>query len=282
MQIFQTTTELNKVLKDHRSNGSFIGFVPTMGALHRGHMALIREAKSKCGLVVCSIFVNPTQFNDVDDLKNYPSRLEEDVELLEGEECDYLFYPSVDDVYPHGTDYNLDFDLGYLDETMEGKFRPGHFLGVAQVMHSLLKLVNPTHLFMGMKDFQQVAVVQKLIDDLLLNVEMVPCDTVREADGLAMSSRNLRLDPEMRKKAAVLFETLQMAKIWILKFTSEQVSQMAIEKIRQKGLKPEYFELVDPKTLLPICNVNKPMKVVACVAAYAGAVRLIDNMVLKA
>nr|MBS0036603.1 pantoate--beta-alanine ligase [Saprospiraceae bacterium] len=135
---------------------------------------------------------------------------------------------------------------------------------------------------MGMKDFQQVAVVQKLIEDLELTVEMVPCDTVRKADGLAMRSRNLRLDPEMRKKASVLFDTLQKAKIWILKFTPEQVSQMAIEKIRQKGLKPEYFELVDPQSLLPICEVNKPMEVVACVAAYAGAVRLIDNMVLKA
>ncbi len=282
MKIFRTAEELNNVLQDHRSNGDRIGFVPTMGALHSGHASLIEEAKSKCDRVVCSIFVNPTQFNDPGDLEKYPRRPEQDISVLEAHECDFLFYPSVEDVYPEGMDYRLDFELGYLDETMEGKFRPGHFQGVAQVVYQLLSIVEPTHLFMGMKDFQQLAVVDKMIRDMELPVKLIPCDTVREPDGLAMSSRNLRLSREMRASASVLYETLQMVKIWVLKFNPEQVTQMAIEKIRQKGLKPEYFELVDPQTLLPIHKVHPPMVVVACVAAYADEVRLIDNMVIKA
>lgn len=281
MQTFKRAAELELKLKKYWEEGKSIGFVPTMGALHKGHLSLVKEARENCQLVVCSIFVNPTQFNNPDDLLKYPRAPKKDAALLEKAGCDFLYYPSVDDVYPNGTEYQLPFDLGHLDEIMEGKYRPGHFKGVAQVVHRLLEIVKPTEIYMGMKDFQQLAVVEKMIRDLELPVGLIGCETIREKDGLAMSSRNARLNEEMRNRAPVIFQTLQLSKKWIETYSPDEVKKMAFEKIRSVGLEPEYFELVDPHSLLPIRKEKDESSIVACVAAFANDVRLIDNMWIR-
>ena len=278
MKVFSKADELMDFTNGVRSKGMRLGFVPTMGALHEGHLSLIRESIRQSDFTICSIFVNPTQFNDAKDLEKYPRTLESDISLLESQGCDLVFLPEVAEIYPGGTDYQLDFDAGYLDHILEGEFRPGHFKGVAQVVHRLLDLVQPDKVFMGEKDYQQLAVVAKLIRDKDLKVELVSCETVRESDGLAMSSRNIQLDPGARKEAACIYETLQKCRNWVHEFPVEKVKELALESLEKGGLKPEYFELVDPLTLriYSVGMVKEP--VVACVAAYVGGVRLIDNM----
>ncbi len=281
MDVIEKGTELQETLQKWKKAGERIGFVPTMGALHRGHISLIEKSVEQCDRTVCSVFVNPTQFNDPKDLEKYPRDIDGDVEMLRKAGCDLVFFPADKEIYPNGREYTLNFDLGSLDGVMEGEFRPGHFRGVAQVVHRFLELVEPDAIYMGLKDFQQVAVVQKLIRDLDLEVELVPVETVREADGLAMSSRNLRLNKEMRKRAPVIFQTLMDCSKWIKTHPVEEVRTMALEQIRDRGLEPEYFELADPESLLPLRSGMARDKVVACVAAKAGDVRLIDNLVIR-
>lgn len=281
MLIFKKVADLRSWLD--RQNTT-LGFVPTMGALHAGHLELVRMAKREGCTTVASIFVNPTQFNDPSDLEKYPRTPEKDAELLITAECDALFIPSVEEVYPSGENLRIDLDFKQLDKVMEGKFRPGHFEGMATVVHRLLDIVRPQRLYMGQKDFQQLSIVRDMIRQLKLSVELVMCPTVREPDGLAMSSRNVRLTPEMRQLAPLIHQTLQWAKTaWENGLPVETIEQDALLNLADAGLSPEYFELVDGLLLEPIRSVDATpdAQVVACTAVFAGNVRLIDNLIIN-
>ncbi|MFN0213512.1 MAG: pantoate--beta-alanine ligase [Saprospiraceae bacterium] len=279
MLIFKKVSDLRQW---HGRQSIPVGFVPTMGALHDGHLELVRMAKRDGCLAVTSIFVNPTQFNDPKDLEKYPRTLEKDSELLLSAQCDALFVPSVEEVYPLGENLTIELDFKQLDKVMEGKFRPGHFKGMATVVNRLLDIVRPDTLYMGQKDFQQLSIVRDMIRQLNLPVELVMCPTVRESDGLAMSSRNMRLTPEMRAIAPIIYQTLLWAKTELeQKRHIAEIQTEAMQKLRAKGLRPEYFEIVDGGTLLNIDDADDHDFVVACLAAFAGEVRLIDNFVLK-
>ncbi|HNE27826.1 MAG TPA: pantoate--beta-alanine ligase [Saprospiraceae bacterium] len=258
-----------------------IGFAPTMGALHEGHLELVRMARRAGDLAVVSIFVNPTQFNDPKDLEKYPRTPGRDIELLLSAGCDLLFLPAVEEVYPPGRDLSLQLEFGPLDKVMEGAFRPGHFAGMATVVNRLLDIMRPVRLYMGQKDFQQLTIVRDMLRQLKSPVELVMCPTVREADGLAMSSRNTRLSPEMRRIAPVIHETLEAAQIAFRQQPASLVCQNALTRLAEAGLKPEYFELADGYTLQPVANWQDASFVVACTAAWAGDVRLIDNLIVK-
>ncbi len=278
MLIFQKVTDLQCWLNSRREAGERVGFAPTMGALHQGHLDLIRLAKNDDTLAVASIFVNPTQFNDPKDLEKYPRMPEKDIPLLIQAGCDVLFMPTVEDVYPPGVEFTVKLDFGQLDEVMEGVFRPGHFLGMATVVNRLLNIVQPDRLYMGQKDYQQLSIVRDMLRQLHSPVELVMCPTRRESDGLAMSSRNMRLTPDMRATAPVIYQTLQWASEAYNGANAEAVGAEAMQKLAAAGLKPEYFDLVDGISLLPATPDSK--MVVACVAAWAGDVRLIDNIVV--
>lgn len=281
MLIFKKVADLQAWLDAQRAQGQKVGFAPTMGALHDGHLELIRLAKRDGCLAVASIFVNPTQFNDPKDLEKYPRLPEKDAALLISADCDVLFMPPVEEVYPPGVDLTIDLDFKQLDKVMEGEFRPGHFKGMATVVHRLLDIVQPQRLYMGQKDFQQLSIVRDMIRQLEMPVELVMCPTVREPDGLAMSSRNMRLTLEMRAVAPVIHQTLQWAKMEFEKRPADVVQTEAMRRLVAAGLKPEYFDIVDGVSLLPVKNWADSDFVVACVAAFAGEVRLIDNLVLK-
>lgn len=281
MLIFKKVADLQGWLNAERAKGQKTGFAPTMGALHEGHLDLIRLAKRDGCLAVASIFVNPAQFNDPKDLEKYPRMPEKDAALLLSAGCDALFMPPVEEVYPPGLDVAIDLGFRHLDKVMEGEFRPGHFKGMATVVHRLLDIVQPQRLYMGQKDFQQLSIVRDMIRQLKLPAELVMCPTRREADGLAMSSRNMRLRPEMRAVAPTIFQTLLWAKTAFERRQAAEIQAEAIKKLSDAGLKPEYFDLVDGVSLLPVKNWNDSDFVVACVAAFAGEVRLIDNLVLK-
>lgn len=281
MLLFKKVADLQAWLNAERSKGQRVGFAPTMGALHDGHLELIRMAKRDGCLAVASIFVNPTQFNDPKDLEKYPRLPEKDTALLLSADCDALFMPPVEEVYPPGINLTIDLDFRQLDKVMEGKFRPGHFKGMATVVHRLLDIVQPQRLYMGQKDFQQLSIVRDMIRQLQMPVELVMCPTMREPDGLAMSSRNMRLSPEMRAIAPVIYQTLQWAKTAFEKKPASEVQAEAMQRLTVAGLKPEYFDIVDGISLLPVLHRADSNFVVACTAAFAGEVRLIDNLVLK-
>jgi pantoate--beta-alanine ligase len=281
MHLFKKAADLRRYLDAKKQQGYSVGFVPTMGALHQGHAALIRQSVAETDITVCSIFVNPTQFNEASDLEKYPRTPEKDLALLMECGCNLLFMPSVEEVYPNGQAAGLHLHFGNLDKRMEGEHRPGHFAGVAQVVNRLLEIVQPDRLFMGQKDFQQFAIVQEMIAQLKLPVKLVMCPTVREADGLAMSSRNMRLTPEQRVLAPMLFQTLCDAKASIADQFPSDIQAAAMRALTVPGLEPEYFEIVDGATLEPVVIVEDHELVVACTAVRLGDVRLIDNMVLK-
>ena len=279
MFIFKKVSDLQHWLQ--RQNMP-VGFVPTMGALHEGHLELVRMAKSDGCVVVTSIFVNPTQFNNPKDLEKYPRTPEKDAALLLTAQCDALFLPSVDEVYPTGQDVSVNFDFKQLDKVMEGEFRPGHFKGMATVVHRLLDIVRPHQLYMGQKDYQQLCIVRDMIRQHNIPTQLVMCPTIRETDGLAMSSRNVRLSPEMRAAAPVIYSTLKWAETALKNGESaSNIAITAIQKLTTAGLQPEYFEVVDGVTLLPVENWSTSNFIVACTAAFAGDVRLIDNVVLR-
>lgn len=281
MFVFKQVSGLQHWLDGQRSAGKSIGFAPTMGALHEGHLSLVQAAKADCDLAVVSIFVNPTQFNDPSDLDKYPRMPEKDIALLIGAGCDVLFMPPVDEVYPPGLNLGVLLDFGPLDRVMEGEFRPGHFLGMATVVKRLLDIVQPQRLYMGQKDFQQLTIVQDMLRQLGSDIILVRCPTTREADGLAMSSRNLRLSPELRAAAPEIYRSMQAAKSALEREPVAVVQARAIKRLQAVGLKPEYFDIVDGATLLPIEQYTDSDFVVICVAAWAGEVRLIDNLVVK-
>ena len=278
MKLYTTIKSLQSSLEEERLKKLKIGFVPTMGALHNGHLSLVEQASIKCDIVVISIFVNPTQFNDPKDLLNYPRTLNADMELLSGCRCDYVFSPSVEEMYPDPD--NRKFDFGTLENVMEGKFRPGHFNGVGQVVSKLFDIVKPDFAFFGRKDFQQLAVVNTLVRQLNYPVHIIPCDIIREDDGLAMSSRNKLLLPEHRQCAPMIFQTLLKAKEIARNKSVSFVRDFVIETINEtRLLKIEYFEIVYEQTLESVGNWNEPGTKVGCIALFAGNVRLIDNIV---
>lgn len=279
MQTFYKISDLQAFLANQKHAGQTIGFVPTMGALHEGHGSLVKRAKIENDLVVVSIFVNPTQFNNASDLKHYPRSIEADTALLEKLNCDAVFIPEVDEIYdasfelPH-------IDLGQIDKVMEGEHRPGHFQGVVQVVYRLFQLVQPDKAYFGLKDFQQVAVIHFMTNYFQLPVEIIAVPTLRHEDGLAMSSRNLRLTPTQRQDALAISKTLLHAKEVAATKTPDQTKEEAISFFKQFNLELEYFEIVDPITLQELHESWVPNSV-ACIVAYCGEIRLIDNMELK-
>jgi len=281
MQVIKQISQLRLVLNDKRKEGLSIGFVPTMGALHEGHLSLVEQAGKQSGFVVVSIFVNPTQFNDKADLERYPRDLEKDIDLLSSSPCQLVFAHDVQEVYPEPD--RRQFDFGVLEQVMEGRFRPGHFNGVAQVVSRLFEIVEPDKAFFGQKDFQQLAIINEMVRKLNLDVEIIACPIIREADGLAMSSRNMLLSPEQRRNAAHISATLFEAvnKTGIL--SVEELCQWVINCINENEyLNTEYFEIVNSQTLLPIKSWEDPCQKVGCIAVHCGKVRLIDNVIISA
>lgn len=282
MLLFKKVADLQRHLAQLRTEGKTIGFVPTMGALHEGHVSLIQAALHGNDCVVCSIFVNPAQFNDPADLLKYPRTTAADIGVLLQAGCQVLFLPPVEEIYPQTQKSEaVNFDFGYLGQPMEGAHRPGHFAGVAKVVHRLLKIVEPGRLYMGQKDFQQLSIVRKMLQILHSPVQLVGCPIVREPDGLAMSSRNMLLSKEQRALAPLIFKVLSEAKTAMKKTKPEAIIAIAMGKLSASGLTPEYFEIVDGNTLRPVPDFKNADFVVACTAVNLGNVRLIDNMVFK-
>jgi pantoate--beta-alanine ligase len=278
---FSLIRDLKKELAKDRKKGKTIGFVPTMGALHEGHLSLINRSKAGNDVTVCSIFVNPVQFNNKNDLEKYPRNLTHDIKILEQAGCDIIFAPETEEMYPEGLVNSLDLDFGFLERTLEGKFRPGHFKGVAIVVKKLFEIVEPHKAYFGKKDFQQLLIVRQMVDKLQLLLEIVACETIREPDGLAMSSRNLRLTIGERSIAPVIFSVLSQMKDQAGITPVKDLKSWAIKKIQKNpGTTVEYIEIVDHETLLPILKWDQKENAIACAAIYLGDVRLIDNIEL--
>ena len=277
MQIFREIPPLKAFLVEKRLLGQTIGFVPTMGALHEGHLALINTSKAENSITVCSIFVNPAQFNNAADLQKYPRTLDQDIRLLQSIECDVLFCPEPAEMY--GTTSLIQFDFGQLDKVMEGEFRPGHFSGVALVVSKLFHIVEPTVAYFGQKDWQQFAIINRLVKELNFNVALKSVPTVREQDGLAMSSRNMRLQADQRKEAVILFDSLNEARSLLKKGKSiSDVKSVVQQRVNKNDIRLEYFEVADSENLTVIKNVDESANPILCIAACVGDVRLIDNM----
>jgi pantoate--beta-alanine ligase len=281
VHLFTLNETLDGHLQQVRAQQQRVAFVPTMGALHEGHLSLLSLARKRAGCSLCSVFVNPTQFDRQGDLDAYPRMLERDARLLEQAKCDVLFVPSVEQVYPEGLDTKVSLSLGEMDQVMEGRFRPGHFTGMLQVVKRLLDLTRPDELIMGQKDFQQFTLVAAMIRQLKLPCQLVVAATVREADGLAMSSRNLRLTPEFRAKAPAIYKCLQNIRQSYGTRAPETLALAGMQELERAGLRPEYLNIVDGESLADVRNHEPHDCVVACVAAWAGEVRLIDNLILK-
>ena len=279
MEIILSRKSLSETLDSLRQQSFKIAFVPTMGALHRGHLHLLEQAKSENDIVVCSIFVNPVQFNNTSDLERYPRDLEKDIAMIENI-CDVLFVPSVEEMYPEPPKEKYDF--GTLETVMEGEFRPGHFNGVAVVVKRLFDLVNPNNAYFGKKDFQQLAIIRKLVEDYRLDIKIQAVETVREDDGLAMSSRNKLLSLEAREKAPFIRKILSEAKTLIKDKNPQELSLWIKNKFNEnKAFTLEYIQLVDAHTLKEINNYNEAVNIVACIAVWLDNVRLIDNITIK-
>ena len=284
MQIIKTIQDINNQIITFKRGGGKVGFVPTMGALHAGHISLIRQSKRENDLTVCSIFVNPTQFNDPKDFEKYPVTIESDMQMLISAGCDVLFLPSVTEMYPKGLKNTEALDFGYMATTLEGEFRPGHFDGMAQIVEKLLRAVEPNHLYMGQKDYQQAMICTKLISLRHLKIKLITCPIKREKDGLAMSSRNVRLDKHSRQVAVEISKTLKSIKGRVARGEGRPAAE--IEKVAYERLasfpefKVEYVAIRDAKTLKPIKTITASTHAVALVAAQIGGVRLIDNMLL--
>jgi len=279
MFLIETIIELKDKLKALKETG-VIGFVPTMGALHAGHISLVKQAISETQVVVVSIFVNPTQFNDKSDLEKYPRNLEADLKLLEKTGCQIVFAPKTEEIYPEPD--TRKFEFGELETVMEGKHRPGHFNGVAQVVSKLFDVVKPDKAYFGLKDFQQLAIIKEMVTQLNLPVEIVPCAIVREESGLAMSSRNELLSAEERKNAAVISESLfQAYELKKQKSVNELQNWIADNINKNAYLNVEYVEIVDDCRLQHVKNWDEKGGKVCCVAVFCGKVRLIDNIVFN-
>ena len=279
MKVYKTRRFLKANIAKAKKKGLSIGFVPTMGALHDGHLSLIKAAKENCDIVVCSVFVNPTQFDNQDDLVKYPRTFESDSSKLKTAGCDVIFYPSLKAIYPDGSENFKAPDVGPIVGLWEGEFRTGHFEGMMQVVSILLKIVAPDMIFMGQKDYQQLAIVKRMVDVWKMKVEVVGKPIVREESGLAMSSRNVRLSKESRKNAAVLNQTLKWIEEQYAKFSIEELQKKAIAKINAvSGFEVEYLAIVDRKTME---RATSKKNAVAVLVARIEGVRLLDNRELK-
>jgi pantoate--beta-alanine ligase len=283
VQVFQTVSDIQRyLLTINELNKKKVGFVPTMGALHEGHLSLIRTSKSKSDITVCSIFVNPTQFNDKKDFEIYPIQIDKDLEMLLEAKCDVVFIPNVEEIYPNGTLDKTTVDLGFICKTLDGEHRPGHFDGVLQVVKRLLDIVQPDFLFLGQKDYQQCMVLNKLVEHYELPVIVDICATLREEDGLAMSSRNARLNSDERIAAVKLSKALFYIKDNI---ESESIQQLIDNQIKwlneDELIKVEYLTIVNGKTLEPVDIYQENTPLTALIAAKVGQVRLIDNVILQ-
>lgn len=277
MKIVSSIKDLKNFLALEREKGKKVGLVPTMGALHAGHISLVKRCVAENDICVVSDFVNPTQFNDKHDLETYPRTLDADCALLEPVGCDYVFAPSVVEMYPE-PDTRV-FNLGPVAEVMEGPRRPGHFNGVAQVVSKLFYIVEPDNAYFGEKDFQQIAVIREMVRQLNLPVHIVDCPIQREADGLALSSRNTRLTPEQRQKAPVIARTLKESTTFVPAKSVQEVIDYVVNTINQvPEMEVEYFEIVDGNTMQPIQNWSDTTYPVGCITVYCGEVRLIDNI----
>lgn len=281
MIIFKHSKDLQSYLKKTRAAKFTIGFVPTMGALHSGHLSLIEQCRKQTKLTVCSIFVNRAQFNNPEDFKKYPVTIEKDILFLEEQGCDVLFLPDEKEIYPDAASKLKHYDLGYLETVLEGKFRPGHFQGVCLIVEKLLNIIDPDYLFIGQKDFQQCLVIKKLLEIMKKEIEMVICPTLREATGLAMSSRNLRLDTRQKELAANLYSTLQIIKKELTTFNFFELKQQAILQLKNDGFKIEYLEMAKTKDLQVINEFKNNEDLVVLIAAFLNEVRLIDNILIK-
>jgi pantoate--beta-alanine ligase len=277
MKVVNTILELKEAIDLQRQRDAIVGFVPTMGALHKGHLSLVQKAGEQSDFVVVSIFVNPTQFNNKEDLERYPRDLDKDIELLDKSACKLIFAPSVKEMYPE--EDKRQFDFGHIEHVMEGRFRKGHFNGVAQIVSKLFYAVNPHKAFFGYKDFQQVAVINKMVEMLKIDVEIVPCPIIREADGLAMSSRNMLLDADQRKNAVVISQTLFEAVKKSKSMSVQEIKKWVVETIDANPfLETEYFEIVDDNDLNEINSWDQEVNKIGCIAVHCGKVRLIDNV----
>lgn len=278
MQILKSKNELVGLIDGYKKEGKTIGFVPTMGALHCGHLSLVKECKKNSDITVVSIFVNPTQFNDQEDLKRYPRTLEKDTKLLQTVDCDIVFAPSVQEIYPEPD--TRKFNFGYEESIMEGAKRPGHFNGVGQVVSRLFDIVRPDKAFFGMKDFQQVAIIKNMVKQLNYNIRIVPCPIVREENGLALSSRNALLNEDCKKNAPHIHATLKKARNLASQMSVADLKKWITDEINNNPyLETEYVEIVDDTTLKIIENWTEEGTKVACVAVHACEIRLIDNIV---
>ena len=282
MKIFKSIVELRGYLDLQRGKTNTIGLVPTMGALHAGHKKLVEESVKSCDITVCSIFVNPTQFNNSEDLLNYPKQLDEDKRVLQVAGCDVVFVPSAEEMYPENN-ASLSMNFGFLENVLEGAFRPGHFSGVGVVVSKLLNIVQADKAFFGQKDLQQLAVIKKLVKDLNIRTNIISVPTMRESSGLAMSSRNLRLSKEEKLVATNLYRVMSDLKSYVL---AGNAIQEAVNKSREKlvGLEDvelEYLEVVNSDTMAKVNEVTEAKNISICIAAQVGEVRLIDNLYLK-
>lgn len=281
MVVYFTKKELDGYLQLQKSNNTSIGFVPTMGALHQGHLSLIKESKKKTTLTVCSIFVNPTQFSNTVDFEKYPITTEEDIKQLKSAGTDILFLPTVQEMYPQGTTALEKYNLGMIETLLEGHYRPNHFQGVCQVVHRLLDIVNPNILFLGQKDYQQCLIVKKLIALIQKSIEVCVVPTTRAKNGLAMSSRNIRLSPKALQQASTIYKAMLYVKDHIYQQSINAVEAAASEMLLKNGFTTiDYLSVVEQETLMPIIKTHKAQKMMIMVAAFIEGVRLIDNLLI--
>ena len=279
MKVLKSKKTLIDYIERQREMGKKIGFAPTMGALHEGHLSLYKAAKKENDEVISSIFVNPTQFNNPDDFQKYPKTLEKDLELLEKAGVDAVYVPNVEEMYPDGLN-SKKYDFDDLENEMEGKYRPGHFDGVGTIVEELFRQVQPHNAYFGEKDYQQLAIIKKMVEKTKLPVKIHGVPTLREEDGLAMSSRNVRLTETQRKEATIIYETLTKVKEWFKVLSVEEIKLRVLEIFRNSNFELEYFVIADEKTLKETDYFYKDKNYRAFIVAYAGEVRLIDNMYL--
>ena len=277
MKVLKSKKTLIDYIERHKEMGKKIGFAPTMGALHQGHLSLYEAAKHENDEVISSIFVNPTQFNNPDDFQKYPKTLEKDLELLEKAGVDAVYVPNVEEMYPDGLN-SKKYDFDGLENEMEGKYRPGHFDGVGTIVEELFRQVQPHNAYFGEKDYQQLAIIKKMVEKTKLPVKIHGVPTLREEDGLAMSSRNVRLTETQRKEATIIYETLTKVKEWFKVISLEEIKQKVTDIFRNSNFELEYFVIADEKTLKETDFFYKDKNYRAFIVAYAGDVRLIDNM----
>ena len=281
MIIFKKKIDISNYIVNYKKTSGKIGFIPTMGALHKGHISLIEASKRTDTLTICSIFVNPTQFNNTADFEKYPVTIEKDIDMLEKAGCNVLFLPSVEEIYPEDSSTTLPYELGFIETVLDGKYRPGHFQGVCNVVQRLLDIVQPNTIYLGQKDYQQCIIIKKLTELIQSPTQIIICPTLRESDGLAMSSRNMRLTSVERIKAIRISEVLLFIKQEIKPGNLQDLKQRCINYLTNEGYNVDYVEIADATNLTLLQNWDGKTKLVALVAAFLNEVRLIDNRIVN-